>query len=204
MHCGMPARAQSESQFARRFSMRLWMAALAGWLALPCAFGQGDLLLRETFSREVSVFVGGVQSPPVREIASREVSVFIGGEPEALYREVVSREVSVFIGAEPESPYRQVVSREVSVLQPQGASYIVSGGERLAQRMLQSYLAPAADNSTTWLAAIGAGSVLSLPNVTNIIGNRWRSRGVYRVCSREVDHLTARGLAFQGGGGTGA
>jgi|GEM_PF-318711 hypothetical protein len=33
---------------------------------------------------------------------------------------------------------------------------------------------------------------------------RWRSRGVYRVCSREVDHLTARGLAFQGGGGTGA
>ncbi|HNU99084.1 MAG: hypothetical protein KA191_17995 [Verrucomicrobia bacterium] len=45
--------------------------------------------------------------------------------------------------------------------------------------------------------------VLYLANDRAVAG-RWRSRGVYRVCSREVDHLTARGLAFQGGGGTGA
>ncbi|NMD22196.1 MAG: hypothetical protein GYA76_18385, partial [Verrucomicrobia bacterium] len=105
MHCGMPARAQSESQSARRFSMRLWMAALAGWLALPCAFGQGDLLLRETFSREVSVFVGGVQSPPVREIASREVSVFVGQEPVPPYAQALSREVSVLVTT-PTAPAR--------------------------------------------------------------------------------------------------
>ncbi|HOU89031.1 MAG: Ig-like domain-containing protein [Verrucomicrobiota bacterium] len=101
----MPARAQSESQSARRFSMRLWMAALAGWLALPCAFGQGDLLLRETFSREVSVFVGGVQSPPVREIASREVSVFVGQEPVPPYAQALSREVSVLVTT-PTAPAR--------------------------------------------------------------------------------------------------
>ena len=115
----MTAQAESESRSARWISMRLWMAALAGCLASLCALGQEDLLLREAFSREISVLVGGVQSPAIEEIASREVSVFIGGEPEALYREVVSREVSVFIGAEPDPPYRQVVSREVSLLQPQ-------------------------------------------------------------------------------------
>ncbi len=82
------------------------MVALAGWLALPCAFGQGgELLLRETFSREVSVFVGGVQSPPVREIASREVSVFIGQEAVPPYAQALSREVSVLV-ATPTAPAR--------------------------------------------------------------------------------------------------
>lgn len=106
-----------------------------------------------------------------REVISRESSVFVGVEPEAAYREVISRELSIFIGAEPEPPYRQLVSREVSVLQPHGASFFVVDGERLVLPMLHRYEAPAEADGIVRLRAEGPGSVLNLPNLTNLVGN---------------------------------
>ncbi len=106
-----------------------------------------------------------------REVVFREFSVFVGAEPEAPHREAVSRELSVFIGAEPEPPYRQLVSREFTVLQPHGASFFVTSGERLVLPMLHRYEAPAEADGIVRLRAEGPGSVLSLPNVTNLVGN---------------------------------
>ncbi len=53
------------------------------------ALAQGPPLLRETFSREISVFVGTELIPPgAKEIVSREASLFVGTEPEGAYHEI--------------------------------------------------------------------------------------------------------------------
>ena len=71
------------------------LTCLLGWHA---GFAQGDpLLLKEVFTREVSVHVGGLQDPLVREIASREVSCFVGQEPAAPYQQALTREISVLV-----------------------------------------------------------------------------------------------------------
>ena len=53
---------------------------------------------------------------PIRETFSREYSVFVGGDEIPLVKQLVSRELSLFVGAEPEPPYRQFISREFSLL----------------------------------------------------------------------------------------
>ncbi len=120
------------------------------------------------------------QNEEYKEVISREVSVFVGADSELPYREIVSREVSVFVGAEPEPPYGEIVSREVSVLQPNGASWFVDGGQVVSLPMLRTYRAFDQADTTIWLRASGAGTVLSLPNVTNVIGNA-RRNGYLRI-----------------------
>ncbi|HOY57194.1 MAG TPA: hypothetical protein PK640_03535 [Verrucomicrobiota bacterium] len=150
------------------------------WLLAPLAAQAQNEEYKEAISREVSVFSGYDPAMPFREVISREVSVFVGAEPEPPYREIVSREVSVFVGAEPDPPYREIVSREVSVLQPNGASWFVDGAEVVSLPMLRTYKAFDQADTTVWLRASGAGTVLSLPNVTNVIGNA-RRNGYLRI-----------------------
>jgi hypothetical protein len=74
----------------------------AGWCLLlmgGCASLRGAeaLLIPEVITREVSIHVGGVQSPEIQDVETREVSVFVGDEPDAPYREVATREVSVVV-----------------------------------------------------------------------------------------------------------
>src|SRR5262245_32439625 len=87
-----------------RVGTRLAVAIL--WLfSLFSAFAQGPELLREAFSREYSIHIGGEQTPLVKDIASREVSIFVGAESAPPYREVISRELSVLITT-PDVPAR--------------------------------------------------------------------------------------------------
>ena len=74
--------------------------ALAIWSCLLVSLSglaQTPLLLRETFSREFSVHVGGEQTPLVKEFISREVSCFVGAEPSPPYSQAFSRELSLLI-----------------------------------------------------------------------------------------------------------
>ena len=75
---------------------RVWVALFFCWFALP-AFAQGPELLKEVFSREYSIHIGGEQTPLVKDIASREVSVFIGAEPASPYAQAISREMSIVV-----------------------------------------------------------------------------------------------------------
>jgi hypothetical protein len=77
--------------------------ALALVFALPFAAGaQSPVLIKEVVSREVSIHVGGIQTPEIKEIVSREASVFILSGPVDPYSQVISREVSIVVsGAEP-------------------------------------------------------------------------------------------------------
>lgn len=61
------------------------------------AFGQGPPLLREAFSREVTVHAGGALIPTYGRIASREVALFIGGETLPPQRYLESRELDVVV-----------------------------------------------------------------------------------------------------------
>jgi hypothetical protein len=56
-----------------------------------------QVLLQEAFSRELSIFVGGDQSPVVKEVASREVSMFIGADGPSPYPQTITRELSVVV-----------------------------------------------------------------------------------------------------------
>lgn len=71
--------------------------------ALPfAARAQSPVLVKEVVSREVSIHVGGIQTPEIKEIVSREASVFILSGPADPYSQVISREVSLVVsGAEP-------------------------------------------------------------------------------------------------------
>jgi hypothetical protein len=84
---------------------------------------QDNLLIKEVISREVSIHVGGIQTPEYKEVVSRETSVFIGGEPEPPYKEVISREVSVVITT-PQPPTR-ITQLNVSAT-PSGDSVTLS------------------------------------------------------------------------------
>ena len=78
-------------------SLPLWAALLLlCTLAFP-VLAQGPPLVRETFSREFSIYVGGEQTPLVKEIVSREVSVFIGAEPQLPFAQAISREMSIVV-----------------------------------------------------------------------------------------------------------
>ena len=57
--------------------------------------GAEALLIPEVVTREVSIHVGGVQTPEIQYVETREVSIFVGAEPDPPYREVATREVSV-------------------------------------------------------------------------------------------------------------
>lgn len=63
-----------------------------------------EVLMREVISREVSIHVGGVQTPEIQEIVSREVSLFVLNGVEGI-KEVVSREYSL-VNVTPEPPPR--------------------------------------------------------------------------------------------------
>jgi hypothetical protein len=179
------------------------MAGAIHDLAEPAGTAGGDLACLRPFAQ--------AQASDYPEAISRVVSVFVGTEPSPAYREIVSREVSAFVGAEPQPPYREIVSRETSVLQPYGASYIVTGGQQLSLPMLFTYQAPDQEGDTTWLKAIGTGSVLSFPNLTNVIGNSRRdgylrieavsggrvNLGTLRTCTQTYDGnspANARGI----------
>ncbi len=78
-----------------------WRALVAlalslAWWIQP-AFAQGPVLLRETFSRELSIHVGGEQSPTTKDFASREISVFVGEEPPRPHAQAISRELSIVV-----------------------------------------------------------------------------------------------------------
>jgi len=55
------------------------------------------LLIPEVITREISIHVGGLQTPEIQYVETREVSLFIGTEPEPPYRQVESREVSLVV-----------------------------------------------------------------------------------------------------------
>lgn len=68
------------------------------------AVAQSPVLIKEVVSREVSIHIGGIQTPEIKEIASREASLFILSGPADSYSQVISREVSLAVsGAEPPS-----------------------------------------------------------------------------------------------------
>ncbi|MCX6924700.1 MAG: hypothetical protein NT154_16025, partial [Verrucomicrobia bacterium] len=77
----------------------------ARWLAAPAlllligqvAFGQDPPLMREAFSREVTVSVGGALNPEYGRITSREVGLFVGGDTVPPYESLASRELSVVV-----------------------------------------------------------------------------------------------------------
>lgn len=75
----------------------LWLAILGlGWLtpALP-----GQVLIKEVISREISLHVGGVQTPEIKEVVSREISLNRENGPANPYSQVISREVSLAVGS---------------------------------------------------------------------------------------------------------
>ncbi len=110
----------------------LWLLSI-----LP-SFAQGPLLLREAFSREYSIHVGGEQTPLVKEAFSREVSFFIGTSFDAPYPETFSREMSVLVTT-PAAPDR--VTQLTVVVSPTGDSAILnwSGYNEILQRDVVRY-----------------------------------------------------------------
>ena len=136
--------------------------------------------LQQAISREISVFVGSEPPAPYQQVISREVSVFVGAEPPIPDQQVISREISVFVGAEPEPPYRQIISREIAVFQPNGASFFLTSGQTLTLPMLRTYEVFPEWDGTRLLQASGPDTVLSLPNVTNVVGNP-RRNGYLRI-----------------------
>ena len=81
------------------------------------------VLIQQVVSREVSIHVGGVQTPEGKEIVSREVSLFVGEEPTPPWKAVVSREVSIVV-ATPDVPAK--VSPLVVTPTPTGESVTLS------------------------------------------------------------------------------
>ena len=124
-----------------------WPRNLEGWsawtvlitaLSITPVLAQGPLLLKESFSREFCLHVGGVQSPQVRDVVSRELSVFVGSDSASPFRETLSREMSILVTT-PSVPDR-VTQLNVSV-SPTGdtAALNWSGYNELAQRDVVRY-----------------------------------------------------------------
>src|SRR6516225_9733847 len=114
------------------------VAAGLGLLAASSAPGQTPPLLKEAFTREYSVFVGGDQTPLVKDVSSREVSVFIGDEASPPFAQAVAREVSVLVTT-PGIPQR-VTNLTVSV-SPTGDKAFLSwcGYNEVAQNDVVRY-----------------------------------------------------------------
>ena len=86
-----------------------WLFALRGFavliligclLALSSAQAQAQTpptLIQQVISRQVSIHVGGAQTPEHKEIVSREFSVFVGEESNPPHKQVASREVSIVV-----------------------------------------------------------------------------------------------------------
>jgi hypothetical protein len=75
----------------------LWLAILGlGWIT-PALHGQ--VLIKEVISREISLHVGGVQTPEIKEVISREISLNRENGPANPYSQVISREVSLAVGS---------------------------------------------------------------------------------------------------------
>ena len=66
-------------------------------LASRFALAQTPPLLKEGFSREYSILVGGEQTPLVKDVSSREVSLYVGGDGLIPCPQAISREMSVVI-----------------------------------------------------------------------------------------------------------
>ena len=80
----------------RRFfdwASRVFLLLLA--FGAIAARSEAQVLIKEVISREVSIHIGGVQTPDIKTIVSREASLFIeNGTPS---KQVVSREVSLAV-----------------------------------------------------------------------------------------------------------
>jgi hypothetical protein len=63
----------------------------------PALHAAEALLIPEVITREISIHVGGIQSPEIQYVETRELSLFVGEEPEPPYRQVESREVSLVV-----------------------------------------------------------------------------------------------------------
>ena len=80
----------------------------------PALHAAEALLIPEVITREVSIHVGGIQTPEIQFVETREVSLFIGSEPEPPYRQVESREVSLVLSDSPPPPRIQDVEVTLS------------------------------------------------------------------------------------------
>jgi hypothetical protein len=99
----------------KRALQRLFSTALLGAM---CSVGmiswvQGDVLIKEVFSREFSIHVAGVQSPEVKVLASREFSISVENG-RAPYPELVSRLHSLVVSDDAEPPQISELSVTVS------------------------------------------------------------------------------------------
>ena len=139
---------------------------------LSCAWlGRGEVLLRETFSREYSLHVGGVQTPMAKDLESRELSLFVGAEPASPYAQAVSRELS-FVVTTPAAPDR-VTQLNVAV-SPTGdtAALDWSGYNEIAQHDVIRYrvyvstapLTSVSDLAPSFLVSAGTSSL----TITNL------------------------------------
>ncbi len=113
---------------------------LVAWLvAVPAASPQPPpVLIQQVVSREVSIHVGGVQTPDAKQVISREVAVFIGSEPEPPQKQLISREVSVVVTT-PQVPAR--VSQLAVTPTPTGEMVVLSwtGYNQWAERDVARY-----------------------------------------------------------------
>jgi formylglycine-generating enzyme len=101
------------NRIATTFSAFVAFALMHG----PALQAAEALLIPEVITREISIHVGGIQTPEIQYVESREVSLFIGEEPVPPYRQVESREVSLVVSDA--SPPPRIEELEVT-LSPTG------------------------------------------------------------------------------------
>lgn len=77
------------------------------------------LLIPEVITREVSIHVGGVQTPEIQYVETREVSLFIGAEPGPPYQMVETREVSLVV-SDPAAPPQ--IGKLATTVSPTGST----------------------------------------------------------------------------------
>ena len=82
---------------------RWWSMAWLMGLIIHVGALADDVLIREIISRELTLSVGGVQSPEFREIVSREVGLMVESGFPGVISEVISREVGL-VNTSPEPP----------------------------------------------------------------------------------------------------
>lgn len=122
--------------------MKLKPAAISAVLCLISTLSAiaqtPPVYVKEAFSREVGVHVGGVQVPEYKELVSREVGVFIGGDPLPAHREAISRELSVVVTT-PAIPAR--ITQLVVTNSPTGETTMLSwaGYNQWAERDVARY-----------------------------------------------------------------
>jgi len=85
------------STFMHRFSNALSAFVALALMHGPALRAAEALLIPEVITREISIHVGGIQSPEIQYVESREVGLFIGSEPKTPYQMVETREVSLVV-----------------------------------------------------------------------------------------------------------